>query len=123
MRRLPVIAGALALAWVALRLTAWTPPGFTRTVYDALGERGAATVSTARDADLALMAVPHGPRRFFSVRWRGAWYVGRADSYVVYLGADDWARLSIDGMPMLERSRTLGYGTATTVPSRTAMSR
>lgn len=117
MRRLPVIAGALALAWVVLRLTAWTPPGFTRTVYDALGERGAPTVSTVRDVDLAFMSVPHGPRRFFSARWRGAWYVSGLGSYVVYLGADDWARLSIDGTPVLERSRALGYGTATSMPT------
>jgi hypothetical protein len=111
MRRLPFIAGALALAWVALRLTAWMPPGFTRTVYAALGERGAAAVSTARDADLDFMSVPHGPRRFFSARWRGAWFVDRAGSYSVYLGADDWARLSIDGEAVSERSGTLGHGT------------
>ena len=117
MRRLAVIAGALALAWMALRLTLWTAPGFTRTVYDALGERGAASVSTARDADLDFMTVPHGPRRFFSVRWRGAWHLDWAGSYPVFLGADDWARLSIDGTPVLERSRTVGYGTTTTVPS------
>jgi len=111
MRRLPFIAGALALVWIALRLTVWTPSGFTRTVYEALGERGAAAMSTAPEADLGFMPVPHGPRRFFSTRWHGSWLVDAGGPYTVYLGADDWARLSIDGVPVAERSNTLGHGT------------
>jgi hypothetical protein len=113
----PLVALALTLAWLTLRLVAWTPPGFTRSVHPELGERGAATVSRADDVDLAFMAEPHGPRRFFSTRWRGVWHVDDAGDYVVYLGADDWARLTIDGTVLAERSRTLGYG-AVAVPLR-----
>jgi hypothetical protein len=115
MRRLPLFALALPLLWLALRLTVWTPPGFTRTVYPEVGERGPATVTGAADVDLSFMPVPHGPRRFFSARWRGVWHVdagpGDAGDYLVYLGADDWARLTIDGQVVAERGRGLGYGT------------
>ncbi len=97
----------------------WTPSGFTRSVFSELGERGTATLSRAGDVDLAFMAEPHGPRRFFSTRWRGVWHVDDAGDYVVYLGADDWARLTIDGTPVAERSRALGYG-AIAVPLRLA---
>src|SRR6185436_8979624 len=104
-------AWCLPILWAGLRLTVWTPPGFTRPVFAELGERGVATASTARDADLAFMSAPHGPRRHFSARWRGAWYVDRAGTYQLYLGADDWARLSIDGVAIAERSGALGHGT------------
>lgn len=115
MRRLLLLALALPLLWLALRFTVWTPTGFTRSVYAEVGERGLATVSRADDVALDFMFVPHGPRRFFSARWTGVWHVdggpGDAGDYVVYLGADDWARLSVDGTVVAERSRDRGYGT------------
>jgi hypothetical protein len=115
MRRLLLAALALSLLWLALRLTVWTPVGFTRQVFPEVGERGAPSVARVADVDLSFMPVPHGPRRFFSARWAGEWHVdagpGDAGDYLVYLGADDWARLTIDGQVVAERSRTLGYGT------------
>ena len=61
------------------------------------------------------------PRRFFSARWTGVWYVdagpGDGGEYVVYLGADDWARLTIDGQVIAARGRAVGYGTVA-VPVR-----
>lgn len=106
------------LAWLGLRVTLWTPPGFTRSVHATLGER-ASTVSTAANVDLTFMPVPHGPRRFFSARWRGVWHVAREDTYQLFLGADDWARLAIDGVAIAERGRGRGFGTVA-VPHRLA---
>jgi hypothetical protein len=111
MRRVSYVAAALLLAWLSLRLTVWTPPGFTRTVFSALGQRGEASVAHADDVDLSFTQVPHGPRRMFSARWHGVWHVDRAGTYLLFLGADDWGRLSIDGAVVLERGRPLGFGT------------
>jgi hypothetical protein len=109
--RLAQAAWVLCLAWVLWGDRLWTPRGFARTVYSELGERGAATTSHVLDATLAFMAAPHGPRRLFSVRWRGVWFVDEPGAYTIYLGADDWARASVDGQPVGERSRERGYGT------------
>ena len=111
-RRVLQALWALCLLWVVCGSSVWTPRGFTRTVFAALGERGAATSTHVADVDVAFIGEPHGPRRNFSVRWHGVWYVDRAGRYTLFLGADDWARVSIDGQVIGERDRQRGYGTA-----------
>ena len=54
---------------------------------------------------------PSLPRRNFSVRWSGLWEVPASGDYELLLGADDRARLMLDGQLVLERSVALGMRT------------
>ena len=87
--------------------------GLERVVFQEPGfPGGAIDTATARRIDLDLLeARPSLPRRMFGIRWRGLWYVSRPGVYQLFLGADDRARLIIDGEPVLERSFALGMGT------------
>ncbi len=51
------------------------------------------------------------PRRQFSVRWQGIWYLPQATSVDFFLGGDDRLRLFVDDTLVLERSLRLGLHT------------
>lgn len=106
-----LVALIAGLAWGVLRTLAWTPEGFTRTVYADIGFNGERREELARSPGLEFMARPHMPRRFFSARWQGVWVLSRSGDVDLHLGADDWARLLVDGEPVLERGLALGYRT------------
>ena len=54
---------------------------------------------------------PDLPRRFFSVRWQGTWYVSREQEIDIYCGADDLAVVSIDDEVVLEHNQAAGFHT------------
>ena len=110
-RRRTLALWAVCLLWTVAGTAIWTPRGFSRAVYPELGERGAPVTAHVRDVDLGFMTEPHGPRRNFSTRWHGVWFVEAAGTYAIHLGADDWGRVSIDGQPLGERGREHGFGT------------
>ena len=83
---------------------AFASPGFSGTVLDE---------ATDRRVDLdVLERQPSLPRRMFSIRWTGLLFVPEHHTYQLFLGADDRARLTIDGDVILERSPALGMSTA-----------
>lgn len=91
-------AVTLTVVWVLLRLAAGTPTGLTRTTYARNGWIDPPVERARTDRiDLDFASKPHAPRRFFSARWQGVWYLDRDGAYDLHLSADDWARLAIDG--------------------------
>ena len=90
-----------------------TTTGLNRVVFQDPGFSGAVLdEATTRRVDLDLLErKPSLPRRLFSIRWSGVWQVPRQGRYELFLGADDRARLTIDGRLVLERSFALGMGT------------
>jgi len=111
MRKALLAALTASVLWAGLRAGVATPTGLVRTVFGAVGEREPLHETRTHDVDLSFMTAPHMPRRFFSARWHGIWQIDRAGRYALHLGADDWARLTIDGEVLLERDRERGYGT------------
>src|SRR3972149_8326786 len=110
MRKALLAALTASVLWAGLRAGGATPPGRVRAVLGAVGEREPLHETRTHDVDLSFMTAPHMPRRFFSARWHGIWQIDRAGRYALHLGADDWARLAIDGEVLLERDRERGYG-------------
>ena len=51
------------------------------------------------------------PRRFFSVRWRGFWFLSRAQTVDLYAGADDRVDIRVDGQLVLRRNFSVGTHT------------
>jgi hypothetical protein len=120
-----VVSAAAALGasvlWLLLVFAFRTPSGLTRTVYSDIGFGGeAARTDAVADIDLQFTERPHGPRRFFSVRWAGVWQVDRAGAYDLFLGADDAAVLRIDGEVVLERGAAFGFPTTSVSRELTA---
>jgi hypothetical protein len=114
------VLGASVL-WLLLAFALRTPSGLTRTVYGEIGFGGdAARVDVVPDIDLRFTDQPHGPRRFFSVRWAGVWQVDHAGAYDLFLGADDGAVLRIDGEVVLERGASVGFPTTSVARELTA---
>jgi hypothetical protein len=108
----------VTLAWIGLRLTWWTDTGLSRTVFTTVGFAGESATDRAARIDLDFMNRAHGPRRYFSARWLGVWLVERAGAYELLLAADDWARVSLDGEPLLVAAP--GAGTARTTRTLSA---
>jgi hypothetical protein len=110
-----------SVLWLLLAFTLRTPSGLTRTVYRGIGfGGGAANVDVVSDVDLLFTNRPHGPRRFFSVRWAGVWHVEHAGAYDLFLGADDGAVLRIDGEQVVERGAAMGFPTTSATRELTA---
>ena len=51
------------------------------------------------------------PRRFFSVRWRGFWFLPRDQEVEVYAGGDDEVGVWVDGDLVLSRNAAEGMHT------------
>ena len=111
MRKAALFAFAVTILATGLRLWLWTPDGFTRAVFPELAEAGTPAIDRTGAIDLAFTRVAHGPTRFFSARWQGRWLIEEAGAFTLFLGADDWATLSIDGELVLERGGAAGFGT------------
>jgi Dolichyl-phosphate-mannose-protein mannosyltransferase/PA14 domain len=124
-KNLLAVSAAAALGasvvWLLLAFAFRTPSGLTRTVYSEIGFGGeAAPTDAVSDVDLHFTDRPHGPRRFFSVRWAGVWQVDQAGAYDLFLGADDAAVLRIDGEVVLERGAAVGFPTTSASRELTA---
>jgi Dolichyl-phosphate-mannose-protein mannosyltransferase/PA14 domain len=118
-----VLVGALCVsaAWILAVRVFGTPVGVTRTIYRAPAFTGdVAHRDVVSDIDLRFTLKPHGPRRFFSARWAGVWYVDRAGTFDLSLGADDRAVLRIDRETVIERDPTIGFWTMTASRELTA---
>ena len=114
-----------AVKWylvVALTLTAadgllhWVvapPTGLVRTFYSDAGFAGEPLFQDrATEISLAFLNDdPTLPRRFFSVQWRGFWFLPRAQTLDLYVGADDRVDVLVDGALVLRRNVSLGTHT------------
>jgi len=104
------LAGALSGLWLGLQWWLRTTTGATRAIYRDSGfEGGVAHLDAVPGIDLDFLTTAHAPRRFFSARWKTVWYVERAGTYDLSLGADDRGVLRLDGDVVLERNATVGY--------------
>ena len=119
-RRLCGLAGGYAAAAVALAVLlvvlgsrAAERTGLHRQVYPEVGFNGAPLLDDASpeitldflDNDPAL------PRRFFSVRWRGFWYVPEPGEFDLYGAGDDRLDFWLDGELVLRRTPPLDMHT------------
>jgi hypothetical protein len=115
------VALGASVLWLLFVFALRTPSGVTRTIYREVGFGGGASrVDVVSGVDLRFTNRPHGPRRFFSVRWAGVWHVDRAGAYDLFLGADDAAVLRIDGEVVLERGAAMGFPTTSVTRELTA---
>ena len=107
---------------VALTLTACTgilhwlvtpPTGLVRTFYAEVGFAGEPLFQDrTTEVSLAFMDEDASlPRRFFSVQWRGFWFLPRAQTVDVYAGADDRVDVLVDGQLVLRRNFSVGTHT------------
>ena len=124
MLRLDIVKGR-AVKWylgVALTLTViggilhWVvapPTGLVRTFHsniDAAGE----PLFQDRTSEISLAFLdddPTLPRRFFSVRWDGFWFLPRAQTVDLYAGADDRVEVLVDRELVLRRNPSAGMHT------------
>ena len=89
------------------------PTGLVRSVYADVSFAGE-PLSQARTPDISLAFLdedPTLPRRFFSVEWRGFWFLPRAQAVDLYVGADDRVDILVDGQLVHRRNLSLGMGT------------
>ena len=89
------------------------PTGLVRSVYADVSFAGE-PLSQARTPDISLAFLdedPTLPRRFFSVEWRGFWFLPRAQAVDLYVGADDRVDILVDGQLAHRRNLSLGMGT------------
>lgn len=98
-------------------------PGLTATYFagmgfdDPVGSRIDSTIDFAWPRGAAPMPGIHPPR--YSVRWRGTLWVPPAGIIAIGVQADDGARLSIDGVPLLAfRKPATLYASITLSPGR-----
>ena len=91
------LALAVSGLWLALHWWFVTPTGATRVIYREPGfQGGVAQRDVVPGIDLDFISSAHAPRRFFSARWATVWYVERAGTYDLSLGADDRGVLRVD---------------------------
>ena len=112
-----VIAVATSVAALVLGYHGGEWNGLSRTVTAGPGFGGSPLEEATVDRDVSLDFLednPNLPRRFFSVRWKGFFYVPHGEGVHVYGGADDRLAVRIDGTTVLERSPELGMGTVST---------
>ena len=89
------------------------PTGLVRSVSADVSFAGE-PLSQARTPDISLAFLdedPTLPRRFFSVEWRGFWFLPRAQAVDLYVGADDRVDILVDGQLAHRRNLSLGMGT------------
>ena len=109
-----LLGGSLTAVSTALHQHVKADGGLTQTVFsrpDFSGEVVQRTTTAVVDLSL-LVRDDTLPRRLFSIRWSGIWRTPADATYEFFLGADDRALLTIDGVAMVERSPTLGMSTA-----------
>ena len=106
---LTLTAGGGLLTWLVV-----PPTGLVRSVYADVSFAGE-PLSQARTPDISLAFLEEDatlPRRFFSVEWRGFWFLPRAQTVDLYVGADDRADVLVDGQLVHRRDLSLGMHTS-----------
>ena len=88
--------------------------GLIRSFYPQVGFHGQPLFrDTTPDISLAFLEEqPQLPRRFFSVRWHGFWFIPREQTIEVYAGGDDHVVVVVDGEPVLRRNASEGMHTS-----------
>ena len=89
------------------------PTGLIRTFYSETNFAGEPLVEAlTSEIDLTFLERdPALPGRSFNVIWRGFWFFSRGGSVDLYAGADDRVVISVDGRPVIKRSRLVGMKT------------
>ena len=89
------------------------PTGLIRTFYSETNFAGGPFVEAlTSEIDLTFLERdPALPGRSFNVYWRGFWFLSRGGSVDLYAGADDRVVISVDGRPVIKRSRFVGMKT------------
>ena len=109
------LAGAASVTVVSaiLHQRLHTETGLTRTIYANADFDGDPVLrDTATAIDLGFLDThPDQPRRFFSARWTGVWFLREAQAVDVHLGGDDRVAIWIDGALLLERNVETGLHT------------
>ena len=96
----------LTVAWWLLGGRSSEYTGLVRHLYLGTGFSGAPRL-TAVTGDLSLDFIdedPELPRRFFSVRWQGYWYVPETRTFTLYGSGDDRLDVWIDGRHVISRA-------------------
>lgn len=99
------VALAVTAAWLLLGSRADERTGLQRELFLATGFAGAPFRTEVSD-NISLDFVDedeHFPRRRFSARWRGYWYVPDGGPITLHGSGDDWLNVHIDGQPVLTR--------------------
>lgn len=87
------------------------PVGLTRQLFERSAPAVVIDQQIAADLDVGFLArAPHLPQRFITVRWDGTWYRPTDQWIDLYAGADDYVRIELDGLTVLERSSPRGTG-------------
>ena len=89
------------------------PTGLISTFYSETNFAGEPLVEAlTSEIDLTFLERdPALPGRSFNVIWRGFWFLSRGGSVDLYAGADDRVVISVDGRPVIKRSRFVGMKT------------
>ena len=109
-----VVGPAAGCALAAVALTAWLivldgaleqRTGVERRVWPSVGFSGAPVLADfSPDVSLDFLdGDPNLPRRFFSVRWRGFWYVPEPVEIALYGAGDDRLDVWLDGALVIRR--------------------
>ena len=108
-----VAAGGLTLASQVLDRRLQTELGLRLSVYDNAAFKGEPVFrTTTPDVSLGFLEDhPDLPRRFFSARWEGVWYVPDSRTVELFVGGDDRVVVRIDGRTVLERNLETGLHT------------
>ena len=106
------VIAALALTALSVALNRWVaaPTGLVRSVYPEVDLQGE-PLSQDTVAEISLDFLeerPELPRYFFSVAWRGFWFLPRDQTVEVYAGGDDEVVVWVDGELVLSRNATEG---------------
>ena len=106
------VSAAVALTVLSVALTRWVaaPPGLVRSVYPEVGFQGE-RLSQDITPEVSLHFLeerPELPKHFFSVRWRGFWFLPWDQEVDVYAGGDDEVVVWVDGELVLSRNDAEG---------------
>jgi len=107
------VALTLTVLAVLLDVAVVPPTGLVRTVYPEPGFTGQPLLQD-RTADISLAFLddnPRLPRRLFSARWKGYWFLPKGRSFDLYAGADDRVEVLVDDKLVLRRDSDVGTST------------
>jgi hypothetical protein len=87
-------------------------PGLTRFVFTQTGFRGAPAEARTFDINLNFLNEQSSlPRQNFSARWRGVFYLSKAQTVEFFAGGNDEVELRVNGEPLLTRNLREGMRT------------
>ncbi|MXY23729.1 MAG: hypothetical protein F4Y45_04300 [Acidobacteria bacterium] len=98
------IALACTTAWLVIGPQAAERTGLRRELFLGNGFEGAPfRDEVSENISLDFLAEDERLRRYFSVRWRGYWYVPESGPLQIHGAGDDWLNVYIDGELVLQR--------------------